>query len=244
MSADSFSSVRRVHWWDLKEPPINAAQSADTAKQIGIAWTSHFHHRLEVALKIFVSDTIGITLSGRDPFRAAIRRARQKPELLRAILRGDPTAGSNDFTNHLIRAYLEHNAPPKKDNNPDLAWAVHAADWVDAEIRRLASEPMLRGRRSKGHLDNLMSAVVRIAASCHLSITLPGHDRVGASTHPLFCFAERTLYYGCEYGLRVAAIMPSETRATLQDTFRALKRSTHRSLIDSLERAKQGRTDR
>src|SRR3954451_17375686 len=114
-------SADRVHWWELKEPPINEAQSGETAKQIGIVWTTHFHSRLEVALKIFVCDTIGLTLSERDPFRAAIRQISQNPEMLRAILRGEPTEGSNDFSNSLIRDYLENNAPPQKDEEPNLA---------------------------------------------------------------------------------------------------------------------------
>jgi hypothetical protein len=210
------------------------------AARLQAEWSPSFHERVEVALKKFVDHTIRASLLPRDPFRAGIRILLQRPDQLSAILRGEPGNGSDEFARSLVRDYLRYNAPTRKENDPHLAWAVDVVRWMEAEIKAIASSPSKRGRTSKLHLDNLMSAVTRIASSCEARMTLPGHD-VGQhpTGYPLYTFAREMLSCGCSYGLDATKLLSCKKRPNAEALFQTAAVSTPRGLIDSLERAKK-----
>ena len=175
--------------WHPERPPITEDESRDMAARLQAEWSPSFHERVEVALKKFVDHTIRASLLPRDPFRAGIRMSFERPDQLSAILGGNQTNGSDDFARSLVRDYLDTTHRRRKENDPHLAWAVDAVRWMEAEIKTIASSPSKRGRTSKLHLDNLMSAVTRIARGCdargfpHMTF---GEHPTG---YPLYTFA-------------------------------------------------------
>ena len=151
--------------WHTLAPPITADKSREIADRLPTRWSPGFHQRLEVALKFFVDDAIAAS-APRNPLRTIMRELANDPDLLSAILRDQLSGKGDDLARLAVRQYFECNAPTQTNQETDLAWAVHAVRWMEAEITKHANMATKSGRTSKQHLDIFMLALTEIALSC------------------------------------------------------------------------------